>query len=132
MDNYINVGIVQADESIFNLSRYIDNTSFSFGVSPRQMQIIRTLDGIDHVAGGGYRQTLKFKFNPMTASTAMVVLRKLFESAAFAVSFNGLLPPEQGLYYNMRLSDVSMEYLSRCRFCADKWFQFGEIELIEL
>lgn len=68
----------------------------------------------------------------MTASTAMVVLRKLFESAAFAVTFNGLLPPEQGLYYNMRLSDVSMEYLSRCRFCSDKWFQFAEIELIEL
>lgn len=132
-DTYVNVGIVQSDGTLFDLSKFIDKNSFSFGITPRLVKVVQTMDGFERIAGGGYKQTLRFKFNPMTAQQAVSVLQKLFETPAYAVQYNGLLPPDSGLgYYSMRLSDVSFEYLSKCRFCLKNWFQFDEIEMVEL
>ena len=52
---------------------------------------------------------------------------------AFKVDFRGLLPPDSDDgYYDMRLSEMSAEYLSRCKFGGAKWYQFDELELVQL
>lgn len=132
-DTFFNIRIIQSGETSFDLSRYVEKNSISFSVEPRLVSVVRTLDGVDHVAGGGLRQKLRFRFNPLTWVEALQVLRKLFETPVLTIICSGMLAPDSGLlYYTMRLSDASAEYLARCKFGMQDWYQLDEIELVEL
>ena len=131
-DTYINIGIVNTDETIYDLSRYIDKRTISFSIEPRVMQVVRTLDGVDHVASEGTRQRIRFSFNPMTTDQAKGLIAKLFATPTLTMTYNGIVPPKNGAYYDMRLTDASAEYLANCRFTSQHWYQLGEIEMVEL
>ena len=130
-DNYFNIAIVKRLVN-FDLSRFIDKNSVSISAEPRMTATVRTMDGVDHVSGGGIRQTIRFTFNPMTAENAKTVVSELLESPALGITFNGMVPPSNGAFYEMRLSEASAEYLAQCKFVQANWFQFEEIELVEL
>ena len=133
MVDYIYIDIVNSDETTFSLAPYIDRDSVSMSVAPRVSRVIKTIDGRDHVSGWGTRQTLSFKFNPMTREQAVDIAARMGQAAAFKVDFRSLLPSDQDDgYFDMRLSDMSADYLSRCKFGGAKWYQFDEIELVQL
>lgn len=133
-DTHFNLGIVQTDNTVFSLSEYIAKDSLSFAYAPRRYQVIRTLDGVDHVAGTGKRLTIRFGFNPLPASTVLTIIGKLLETAALTISYSSgtLLDPDSGINLNMRLSDVSASYLSNCEYRAQDWYQLESVELVEL
>ena len=131
-DTYINISIVKSNGIYFDLSKYIQKDSISISAEPRTSSIVRTMDGVDHVSGGGIRQTLRFTFNPMTADKAKDMITELFHAPALGIKFNGFTTPANGDYYEMRLSEASSSYLASCKFAGQNWFQFEELELIEL
>lgn len=133
MVDYIYIDLVNSDETTFPLAPYIDRDSVSMSVAPRVSRVITTIDGRDHVSGWGIRQTLSFKFNPMTREQAVDIAARMGQAAAFKVNFRSLLPSDQtDGYFDMRLSDMSADYLSRCKFGGAKWYQFDAIELVQL
>ena len=132
MVDYVYINLVNEDESLFSLNPYIERDSVSMSVAPRVSRVITTIDGRDHISGWGNRQTLSFKFNPLTKEQATDLVSRMI-SAAFKVDFRGLLPPDStDGYYDMRLSQMSADYLSRCKFGGQKWYQLDELELVQL
>ena len=133
MVDYIYINLVNEDESLFDLTPYIDRHSVHMGIAPRVSRVITTIDGRDHISGWGNRQTLSFKFNPLIREQAVDIVSRMGQYPAFKVDFRGLLPPDSDDgYYDMRLSEMSAEYLSRCKFGGAKWYQFDELELVQL
>ena len=133
MVDYIYINLVNEDESLFDLTPYIDRHSVHMGIAPRVSRVITTIDGRDHISGWGNRQTLSFKFNPLIREQAVDIVSRMIQYPAFKVDFRGLLPPDSDDgYYDMRLSEMSAEYLSRCKFGGAKWYQFDELELVQL
>ena len=133
MVDYIYINLVNEDESLFDLTPYIDRHSVHMGISPRVSRVITTIDGRDHISGWGNRQTLSFKFNPLVREQAVDIVSRMIQYPAFKVDFRGLLPPDSDDgYYDMRLSEMSAEYLSRCKLGGAKWYQFDELELVQL
>ena len=133
MVDYVYINLVNEDESLFDLTPYIDRNSVHFGIAPRVSRVITTIDGRDHISGWGNRQTLSFKFNPLIREQAVDIVSRMGQYPAFKVDFRGLLPPDSDDgYYDMRLSEMSAEYLSRCKFGGAKWYQFDELELVQL
>ena len=132
MVDYVYINLVNDDETLFSLNPYIDRDSVKMSVAPRVSRVITTIDGRDHISGWGNRQTLSFKFNPLTKEQATDFVSRMI-SAAFKVDFRGLLPPDStDGYYDMRLSQMSADYLSRCKFGGQKWYQLDELELVQL
>lgn len=132
MVDYVYINLVNEDESLFSLNPYIERDSVKMSVAPRVSRVITTIDGRDHISGWGNRQTLSFKFNPLTKEQATDLVSRMI-SAAFKVNFRGLLPPDStDGYYDMRLSQMSADYLSRCKFGGQKWYQLDELELVQL
>lgn len=131
-DSYINLSIIDESGGSFDLSPFIDRHSFSFGIEPRRRQVIQTMDGVDHIAGGGYRQKVTFTFNPLTREQVTLILTELFAHPAFTVSMRGLLPSDTTTNYNMRLDELSAVYLSRCLFRNLNWYQLEPITFVEL
>lgn len=132
MVDYVYINLVNEDESLFSLNPYIERDSVKMSVAPRVSRVITTIDGRDHISGWGNRQTLSFKFNPLTKEQATDLVSRMI-SAAFKVDFRGLLPPDStDGYYDMRLSQMSADYLSRCKFGGQKWYQLDELELVQL
>lgn len=132
MVDYVYINLVNEDESLFPLNPYIERDSVKMSVAPRVSRVITTIDGRDHISGWGNRQTLSFKFNPLTKEQATDLVSRMI-SAAFKVDFRGLLPPDStDGYYDMRLSQMSADYLSRCKFGGQKWYQLDELELVQL
>ncbi len=132
MVDYVYINLVNEDESLFSLNPYIERDSVKMSVAPRVSRIITTIDGRDHISGWGNRQTLSFKFNPLTKEQATDLVSRMI-SAAFKVDFRGLLPPDStDGYYDMRLSQMSADYLSRCKFGGQRWYQLDELELVQL
>lgn len=133
MVDYIYINLVNEDESLFDLTPYIDRHSVHMGIAPRVSRVITTIDGRDHISGWGNRQTLSFKFNPLIREQAVDIVSRMIQYPAFKVDFRGLLPPDSDDgYYDMRLSEMSAEYLSRCKLGGAKWYQFDELELVQL
>lgn len=133
MVDYIYINLVNEDESLFDLTPYIDRHSVHLGIAPRVSRVITTIDGRDHISGWGNRQTLSFKFNPLIREQAVDIVSRMIQYPAFKVDFRGLLPPDSDDgYYDMRLSEMSAEYLSRCKLGGAKWYQFDELELVQL
>ena len=133
MVDYVYINLVNDDETLFSLNPYIDRDSVKMSVAPRVSRVITTIDGRDHISGWGNRQTLSFKFNPMIREQAVDIVSRMAQYPAFKVDFRGLLPPDSDDgYYDMRLSEMSAEYLSRCKFGGAKWYQFDELELVQL
>ena len=133
MVDYIYINLVNEDESLFDLTPYIDRHSVHMGIAPRVSRVITTIDGRDHISGWGNRQTLSFKFNPLVREQAVDIVSRMIQYPAFKVDFRGLLPPDSDDgYYDMRLSEMSAEYLSRCKLGGAKWYQFDELELVQL
>lgn len=133
VDSWFNIGIVNQDETIFSLNPYIDRDSVKTGVAPRASRIITTIDGREHIAAIGRRQTLSFKFNPLTYAQATDLVTRLCTFPAFKVSFRSLMVSDSNDgYFDMKLSGVSADYLSRCKFGGAEMFQFDDIELEQL
>lgn len=133
MVDYIYINLVNEDETLYDLTPYIDRNSVHLGIAPRVSRVITTIDGRDHISGWGNRQTLSFKFNPLIREQAVDIVSRMIQYPAFKVDFRGLLPPDSDDgYYDMRLSEMSAEYLSRCKLGGAKWYQFDELELVQL
>ncbi len=133
VDNYNYILLVNDDETTFNLGAYVDKNSVKVSAAPRVSRIITTLDGREHVSSFGVRQTLSFKFNPLTRAQAVDICSKMLQAAAFKVDYRSLLPPDSmDSYFDMRLSQMSAEYLSRCKFGGANYYQFDEIQLVQL
>lgn len=133
MVDYVYINLVNDDETLFSLNPYIDRDSVKMSVAPRVSRVITTIDGREHISGWGNRQTLSFKFNPLTRDQAVDLVSRMGQASAFKVDFRGLIPPDSDDgYYDMRLSQMSADYLSRCKFGGQKWYQFDELELVQL
>lgn len=133
VDAFNYILLVNDDETTFDLGAYIDKNSVSMSVAPRMSRVITTLDGREHVSGFGYRQTVSFKFNPLTYAQATDIVSKMISAVAFKVSFRSLMPPDSNdPYFDMRLSSMSADYLSRCKLGSASYYQFDEISLVEL
>ena len=133
MLDYIYIDIVNEDETTFSLNPYIDRDSVKTSVAPRVSRTITTIDGREHVAGNGIRQTVSFRFNPLTRSEAVNIVSRMAQLPAFKVDFRGLLPSDSSDgYFDMRLSKMSADYLSRCKFGNQNYYQFDDIELVQL
>ena len=133
MVDYVYINLVNEDETLYDLTPYIDRNSVHMSIAPRVSRVITTIDGREHISGWGNRQTLSFKFNPMIREQAVDIVSRMGQYPAFKVDFRGLLPPDSDDgYYDMRLSQMSAEYLSRCKFGGAKWYQFDELELVQL
>lgn len=134
VDAYNYIRIINDDETTFDLGAYIDRDSVRMSVSPRLSRIITTLDGREHVASSGFKQTLTFRFNPLTREQAVDVVSRMIQAAAFKVDYRALMLPPDSMdsYFDMRLTDMSADYLSRCTFGGAHFYQFDEITLIQL
>jgi hypothetical protein len=133
VDAFNYILIVNDDETTFDLGQYIDKNSVKMSIAPRVSRIITTIDGREHISGFGYRQTLTFKFNPLTRGQAVDVVSRMIQAAAFKVEYRSLMPPDtMETSFDMRLSQMSAEYLSRCKFGGANFYQFDEIQLVQL
>lgn len=133
VDAFNFIHLINDDETTFDLGAYVDRDSVKVSAAPRMSRIITTLDGREHVSSFGVRQTLSFKFNPMTRDVAVDICSKMIQAAAFKVDFRSLLPPDSmDSYFDMRLSQMSADYLSRCKFGNANFYQFDEIQLVQL
>ena len=133
VDAFNYILLINQDETTFDLGQYIDRDSVSMSVAPRVTRSITTLDGREHVASFGQRQSLTFTFNPMTYADATDIVTKMITAAAFKVSFRSLMPSDSNDgYFDMRLDEMSAEYLSRCKFGNANFYQFDSITLVQL
>lgn len=133
VDAFNYILLINDDETTFDLGAYVDRDSVKVGVSPRAQKIITTLDGREHVSSIGVRQTLSFKLNPVTRDVAVDLCSRMIQAAAFKADFRSLLPSDSvDGYFDMRLSQMSADYLSRCKFGGANWYQFDEIQLVQL
>ena len=133
MVEYVFIEIVNSDETTYALDPFIDRDSVKMSVAPRTSRTITTIDGREHVAGNGIRQTLSFRFNPLTRAQAVDIVSRMAQRPAFKVDFRSLLPSDvSDGYFDMRLSKMSADYLSRCKLGNQKYYQFDDIELEQL
>ena len=133
VDSWFNIGVVQQDDTIYSLNPFIDRDSVKTGVAPRVSRTITTIDGREHISSIGRRQTLSFRFNPLTYAQATELVTLLCTYPAFKVSFRSLTASDSNDgYFDMKLSGVSADYLSRCKFGGAEMFQFDDIELEQL
>lgn len=133
VDAFNYILLVNDDETTFNIGAYIDRDSVSMSVAPRLSRVITTLDGRDHVSSIGQRQSLTFKFNPLVYDVASSLVTKMITAAAFKVSFRSLMPSDSNdTYFDMRLSEASADYLSRCKLGNGNYYQFDPITLVQL
>ena len=137
-ETHFNIRIQQEEESgyypYFNLSQYIDKDSVSFSYEPRRLQVVRTEDGFDHVAGEGKRLSIRFAFNPLPHTTALTIIGKLLETPTLTIYFEygTVLQPDAGMYYMRLAGGISTEYLAKCEYRGQDWYKIGEVELVEL
>ena len=134
VDAFNFIHLINDDDTTFDLGKYIDRDSVRMGVAPRLSRIITTIDGRDHVATSGYKQTLTFRFNPLTRAEATDIVSRMISAAAFKVDYRALVTPPDTMesYFDMRLSEMSADYLSRCTFGGAHYYQFDEITLVQL
>ena len=135
VDTWMYVRLVLQDSSVFDITPYINRDSIKVGSPIRQSRVITTLDGKDHVTSNCTRQTVSFTFNPLRADFALDIAYLLTQSSVIRVLFKSLVNTggdNSDGSYNMMLSDVTAEYLSRCRFGGVTHYQFDEIELVQL
>jgi len=133
VDAFNYILLINDDETTFDLGQYIDKESVSMSVAPRLSRVITTLDGRDHVSSIGQRQSLTFKFNPLVYDVATDIVQKMISAAAFKVSFRSLMASDSNDgYFDMRLSEMSAEYLSKCKLGNANFYQFDSITLVQL
>lgn len=133
VDAFNYILLINQDETTFDLGRYIDRDSVSMSVAPRVTRSITTLDGREHVSSFGQRQSLTFTFNPLTYADATNIVTKMITAAAFKVSFRSLMPSDSNDgYFDMKLDEMSAEYLSRCKLGNANFYQFDAITLVQL
>ena len=133
VDAFNYILLINQDETTFDLGQYVDRDSVSMSVAPRVTRSITTLDGREHVAGFGQRQSLTFTFNPLIYSIASDIVTKMITAVAFKVSFRSLMPSDSNDgYFDMRLDEVSADYLSRCKLGNANFYQFEPITLVQL
>ena len=137
-ETHFNIRIQQEEENgyypYFNLSQYIDKDTVSFSYEPRRLQVVRTEDGFDHVAGEGTRLSIRFAFNPLPHTTALTIIEKLLETPTLTISFEygTVLYNGSGMYYMRLAGGISAEYLAKCEYRGQDWYKIGEVELVEL
>lgn len=133
VDAFNFIYLINQDNSTFDLGKYIDRDSVSMSVAPRMSRVITTLDGRDHVSSFGQRQSLTFSFNPMVYADATMIVAKMITAAAFKVSFRSLMASDSNDgYFDMRLDEMSADYLSRCKLANANFYQFEPITLVQL